>query len=155
MAEQPRRSPVLAGWIAAGTLILPLALPLPAQSQAIGTGIDAELLETLMQPLQHCIARIEPSQLQLLERQGQAAEREVRALCRAGHRDAAEQRARALAAEMARNPALQALKVCLAELPQALQGFAQSAAALPASGLPAGTENRPEDDPRPVCERLR
>lgn len=138
------------------------ATPPAASAQSQPIGVDAELFDALLVPLQSCIARIDRRQLQLLERQGQAAEREVRGLCRAGRGDAAEARARALAAEMARNPALRALTACLAELPAALQGAARPllpqpqglAAAIPTAADPAN-ENRPGDVPRPVCERLR
>jgi len=84
--------------------------------QARGMNVpDAAQLQQLQQralEMQSCMARVDQAELERLQQESAAASEEIRALCAAGQRDAAQARAITLGGAMAANPAVAELGEC-------------------------------------------
>lgn len=97
-----------------------LQAPDPAQLQQL----QQQALE-----MQRCYAEVDQNELERLQRDGEAAGVEIRALCDAGRRDAAQARALALGQAMAADPAVAALGACSRRLADMIPGLAAAATA--------------------------
>jgi hypothetical protein len=65
-----------------------------------------------IQQMQQCMEQIDQQQLKAIEKQQQQFDREIRALCKSGKRDQAQQKAIAYARQMMNNPAIKAMQKC-------------------------------------------
>ena len=79
--------------------------------------------------MQRCYAEVDQTELERLQRDGEAAGAEIRALCDAGRRDAAQARALALGQVLAADPAVAALGACSRLLGDMIPGLAAAATA--------------------------
>lgn len=109
-----------------------LALPFAALAQIPGgVQMDEAQMQQLMQQaqqMQTCMENIDQAEMDAFQQKSEAMETEVKALCAAGKRDAAEARAMAFGREMANSSIMQQMKQCgegmkhrLPNLPQAAQ----------------------------------
>lgn len=103
--ERPPRRPV--GLLFASAL----ALCGPAAAQQMDPAELQRLMEQA-QGLQACLARIDQSQLAALRERGETIAAELKSLCAAGQRDAAQARAVEYGREMAGSPLLESLGDC-------------------------------------------
>ncbi len=65
-----------------------------------------------LQQMQECMQQVDQTQLQAIEKQQQQFDTEIRALCKNGKRDQAQQKAIAYAKKMMNNPAIKAMQKC-------------------------------------------
>lgn len=65
-----------------------------------------------IQQMQECIERVDQQQLKAIEKQQQQFDTEIRALCKSGKRDQAQQKAIEYAKQMMNNPAIKAMQEC-------------------------------------------
>ena len=97
-----------------GRYLFPLvfvSLPLMAQPQQMGEQQLQALMQGAMQ-MQACIAYLDEKKLEAMGNKAQAVEKEVKALCASGERDAAQEKAIATAIEFANSDEVQPLKTC-------------------------------------------
>ena len=104
-----------------------LQAPDPAQLQQL----QQQALE-----MQRCYAEVDQSELERLQRDGEVAGAEIRALCDAGSRDAAQARALDLGQAMAADPAVAALGACSRLLGAMIPGLAAATTATAADEAP-------------------
>lgn len=93
-------------------LLLSLLLLSPVAVTAQDFPGMAQMDMQKLQQMQQCIENIDQSQLQEIEKQQQQFDTEIRALCKSGKRDQAQQKAIAYAKQMMNNPAIKAMQKC-------------------------------------------
>jgi hypothetical protein len=100
------------------TLIAVLALSLAAPLSAQEPGMTPEMQQRMqdmqknMGAMQKCFASIDQKALEKLQVRAKEMEAEVKRLCAAGERDAAQSKAMAYGLEMSRDPELQKMRKC-------------------------------------------
>jgi hypothetical protein len=94
-----------------GTLITTAGFgqSMPSQEQMIKVGA--------------CMANLDPSAMEGMERKGEAFEADLKRLCKAGKRDAALQRAKQFGLEMVNDPAMKQIQACTAGLKMPRQHY--------------------------------
>lgn len=118
-------------------------LPTTLLAQNVG-GMNQAQMQQLMQQaqsVQNCMSQIDEAEMAAFEQQAEAMDTEVKALCAAGKRDAAQARAMTFGQTAANNPVMQAMQRC----GQNLQAMALN--------LPK-TVRTPEDtsSPKHICD---
>ena len=73
---------------------------------------DMQNMMQQMQKMQACMQEVDQSRLKEFEQQGQAVEREVKALCSAGKRDEAQNKAMEFGRQVATDPDMQKIMEC-------------------------------------------
>jgi hypothetical protein len=73
---------------------------------------DMQNMMQQMQKMQACMQEVDQSRLKEFEQQGQAVEREVKALCSAGKRDEAQDKAMEFGRQVATDPDMQKIMEC-------------------------------------------
>ena len=91
-------------------LLLLLLSPVTVTAQNF-PGMEQMDMQKLQQ-MQECMNRVDQQQLKAIEKQQQQFDREIRALCKSGKRDQAQQKAIAYARQMMNNPAIKAMQKC-------------------------------------------
>jgi len=98
-------------WRTGGVLVIWLVADASVVAQQIDPGDLQQMMEQA-QGLQACLAGIDQNALNELRTQGETIAAELKAMCVAGQRDAAQARAVAYGREMARSPLLDSLGEC-------------------------------------------
>jgi hypothetical protein len=133
-----------------GPVLLTLAVGLlPASLRAQPSEADMRQMMEAMQGMQACMAGVDQAAISRFQQQAQAAEAEMRRLCRAGQQAAAEARALQLGLQMASDPTIKTMQACMARLPQL--PMLQSASPL---GQLTFDDEPIGGNARPLCERL-
>ena len=70
-----------------------------------------------------CMANVDPSTMENMERQSEAFEADLKRICKAGNREAALQRAEQFGLEMANDPAMKQIKACAAGLQMPMEHY--------------------------------
>ena len=86
-----------------------LGQPMPSQEQMMKVG--------------QCMASLDPAAMESMQSKGQVFRQDLKRLCKAGNRDAALQRARQFGMEMAKDPTMQQIKACTADLKMPQQRY--------------------------------
>ncbi len=114
-----------------------LSLPIFASAQNYG-GIDEATMQQMMQQaekMQTCMENIDQAEMDAFQKSAEQMEADVKALCAAGKRDAANERALKFGQEAASNKAMQQLKKCGENMQNMLPKIAANA--VDNSGTPA------------------
>jgi hypothetical protein len=102
--------------------------PLVALGVAGALSVTAAVSQTMpsqeqMMKVGECMANLDPSAMESMERKGEAFEADLKRLCKAGNRDAALQRARQFGLEMVNDPAMKQIKACTAGIKMPIQNY--------------------------------
>lgn len=113
-------------------IILVLLMPLFAVAENYPS-MDKQQMQAMMQQaqkMQACMKNIDQSELQSFEQRGRQMATEVKAMCNAGKRSAAQSKVIAFSQEVAASPVLQKMKNCgemmqgmMPKLPQMIQSY--------------------------------
>lgn len=128
-------------FIAFATLI-PIALNVLAQPPAGMSEADMQQMMQGMQAMQECMAKVDMAAMERLGEEGKQLEAEVKSLCAAGKRDAAQDKAMAFAMKAAKDPSMQAMGEC----GRKMQGV------MPPMGQAPYADLAEEDSKRHVCD---
>lgn len=96
------------------TVIL-LALPLASFADPQMMGMDPakmQQMQKMLVEMQNCIQKIDKNELEKLKHRSEAMEKEVKALCQAGKRDAAMDKAMTYGKQMMNEPSLMQMQKC-------------------------------------------
>lgn len=97
-----------------------LTLPLTAMAENTGrTHINKAKIQQLMQQgqqVQACMANIDPKLMDEFKRKAKETDAEIKALCTAGKRDAAEARTKKFSDEIAQSKVMQETQKCTASM---------------------------------------
>ena len=88
-----------------------LLLPVSVFAQTIDPA-KLELMKQQLKSMQSCIQKTDKAEMKKIGQQAKALEVEVKALCAAGKRDAAQQKAINFGQEIAVSPAMEEMKKC-------------------------------------------
>ena len=111
-------------YLLAGICVLAVTASASAQ-QPMPQGMNKEQMQNLMQAgqmMQECMAEVQ-GPMEQLQLQGQKMQAEVRALCKSGKRDEAQETAMKYSEEMAGSKDMQAMKKCGEMATSAMQGM--------------------------------
>lgn len=98
--------------VAGAMLLLAFSAGSPAQGPGGMSQQDMQNMMQGMQKMQACMQSVDQAELKKFETRGQQMEREVKSLCAAGKRDAAQQKAMAFGKEVAANPSMKKMGEC-------------------------------------------
>ena len=101
-------------------LSLFLSVPAFADQPADMDEQHMQLMSEKMQNMQKCLQSINKDDLAVIEKRSIEFENEVRSLCASGKRDQAQKKALSFGKEMAKLPAMQAMKKCAEGLQDAI-----------------------------------
>ena len=132
--------------------VLTLVVPFAAQAQ-MPEGMDhAEMMRRFQDPAamqkmaeqaeaaERCMAGIQQSEIDALERKAQAASREIERLCAAGKRDEALAKGLALSREMQSNATIKKIRECTKDMSETMRQM------MPMSTMPGVGDDEPTDD---------
>jgi predicted lipoprotein len=94
------------------TLLLFAASVHAQQSPGGMSQADMQKMMQGMQAMQACMAKVDMEAMERLGQQGEKVQAEVESLCKAGKRDAAQQRAMAFGMKAAKDPNMKAMGEC-------------------------------------------
>jgi hypothetical protein len=101
---------------------LGLLLAAGAFSTAAGLGQAMPSQEQMMK-VGECMANLDPSLMEVMERKGKAFEGDLKRLCKVGNRAAALQRAKQFGLEMVNDPAMKQIQACTAGIKMPQQNY--------------------------------
>ena len=84
---------------------------------------DMQKMMQQMEEVQACMAKIDQSELEVLERKAEIFEAEMKSLCASGKRDAAQQKAMVYTKEIVKSAAVQAAKKCSEKMKGMMQAM--------------------------------
>lgn len=93
-------------------LLLSLLLLSPVAAVAQDFPAMPQMDMQKLQQMQECMQQVDQKQLKAIENQQQQFDTEIRALCKSGKRDQAQQKAIAYAKKIMNNPAIKAMQKC-------------------------------------------
>lgn len=102
---------------------------------------DMQRMMQGMQAMQQCMAKLDMARMERLGQEGEKVQAEVESLCKAGKRDAAQERAMEFGMRVAKDPDMQAMRECS----KPMQGMMPQP--MPYTGVA-------EDENRHVCDGL-
>ncbi len=104
--------------ISASILIMLIPIVAAAQNyQGMNEGDMQKMMEQ-MQKMESCMQNVDQEELKVIEKRSYQVEDEVKALCAVGKRDEAQNKAIAFGEEVAKSPALQAMRKCGEMMPR-------------------------------------
>jgi hypothetical protein len=95
--------------------LLPLLLlitPLSSFATPDTNQMDMTQMQNMVMELQKCMQQIDQQEMKKIREQAQALEKDLKALCDSGKRDAAQDKAMTFAMQMQKSPAMSKLKDC-------------------------------------------
>ncbi len=95
-------------------IILLLLMPMVALAQDYQSMSEEDVQKMMqqMQEMQSCMQNVDQAKLKVLEQRSDQVEAEVKALCASGKRDEAQKKVISFGKEMAKDPAMKAMRKC-------------------------------------------
>lgn len=93
-------------------LLLFIPMPVLAQNyQGMGEG-NMEMMMQNMEKMQECMDNVDEAEMEKIQQRAEEMDAEIRSLCQAGKRQAAQSKAVAFGKEMSKNPSVKHMQKC-------------------------------------------